>query len=58
MASPTGSCRIVLEIWRDTDADRTGMIPFAFEDGMGFERYTDYALRYAYVFCLPGRRLS
>lgn len=32
------------EIWRDTDRDRTGMLPFAFEDGMGFERYTDYAL--------------
>ncbi|HLS18217.1 MAG TPA: glutamate--cysteine ligase, partial [Paracoccaceae bacterium] len=31
-------------IWRDLDADRTGMLPFVFEDGMGFERYTDYAL--------------
>ncbi len=32
------------EIWRDTDPDRTGMLPFAFEPGMGFERYVDYAL--------------
>ncbi len=32
------------EIWRDTDPDRTGMLPFVFEDGMGFERYVDYAL--------------
>ena len=32
------------EIWRDTDAARTGMLPFAFEPGMGFERYVDYAL--------------
>ena len=32
------------EIWRRTDADRTGMLPFAFESGMGFERYVDYAL--------------
>jgi glutamate--cysteine ligase len=32
------------EIWRHTDADRTGMLPFAFEPGMGFERYADYAL--------------
>lgn len=31
-------------IWLDTDADRTGMLPFAFEDGFGFERYVDYAL--------------
>ncbi len=32
------------EIWRDTDNDRAGMLPFAFEDGFGFERYVDYAL--------------
>ena len=32
------------EIWRDTDADRSGMLPFAFEPGMGYERYADYAL--------------
>src|SRR5258706_816400 len=32
------------EIWRDTDADRSGMLPWAFEDGMGFERWVDYAL--------------
>ena len=32
------------EIRRDTDPDRTGMLPWAFEPGMGFERYVDYAL--------------
>ncbi len=32
------------DIWRHTDAARTGMLPFAFEPGMGFERYVDYAL--------------
>jgi len=31
-------------IWRDLDPARTGTLPFAFEDGMGFERYVDYAL--------------
>ena len=31
-------------IWRDLDAARTGMLPMAFEDGFGFERYTDWAL--------------
>ena len=31
-------------VWQQTDADRSGMLPFAFEDGMGFERYVDYAL--------------
>jgi glutamate--cysteine ligase len=31
-------------IWRDLDPARTGTLPFAFEDGFGFERYVDYAL--------------
>jgi glutamate--cysteine ligase len=31
-------------VWRHLDADRTGMLPFVFEDGFGFERYVDYAL--------------
>ncbi len=31
-------------VWRDLDADRTGMLPFVFEDGFGFEQYADYAL--------------
>ena len=31
-------------IWRDLDADRTGMLPFVFEDGFGFEAWVDYAL--------------
>ncbi|MEP3331700.1 glutamate--cysteine ligase [Sedimentitalea sp.] len=31
-------------VWRDLDADRTGMVPFVFEDGFGFERWVEYAL--------------
>jgi len=31
-------------IWTDVDNARSGMLPFVFEDGMGFERYVDYAL--------------
>lgn len=31
-------------LWTDTDPDRTGMLPFVFEDGMGYEAYVDYAL--------------
>jgi glutamate--cysteine ligase len=31
-------------IWTDTDPDRTGMLPFVFDDGFGFEHYVDYAL--------------
>ena len=31
-------------VWRDLDPDRTGMVPFIFEDGFGFERWAEYAL--------------
>jgi glutamate--cysteine ligase len=31
-------------VWRDLDDDRTGMLPFVFEDGFCFERYAEYAL--------------
>jgi glutamate--cysteine ligase len=31
-------------VWLDTDNERSGMLPFAFEGGMGYERYVDYAL--------------
>ncbi len=31
-------------IWRSLDDARTGMLPFMFEDGAGFQRYVDYAL--------------
>ena len=41
---PNGFLSFRSEVWRDTDNDRAGMLPFAFEDGMGFERYVDYAL--------------
>src|SRR5438105_1901311 len=41
---PNGYLSYRAEIWRDTDRNRTGMLPFAFEDGMGFERWVDYAL--------------
>jgi glutamate--cysteine ligase len=41
---PNGFLSMRSEIWRDTDNARAGMLPFAFEPGMGFERYVDYAL--------------
>ncbi|MEL6240709.1 MAG: glutamate--cysteine ligase [Pseudomonadota bacterium] len=31
-------------VWRDLDVDRTGMLPFVFDDGFGFEAWTEYAL--------------
>ncbi|WP_127144779.1 glutamate--cysteine ligase [Pelagibacterium montanilacus] len=41
---PSGYLSYRSNIWLNTDAERTGMLAFAFEDGMGFERYVDYAL--------------
>jgi glutamate--cysteine ligase len=41
---PNGFLSFRSEVWRDTDNARAGMLPFAFEDGMGYERYVDYAL--------------
>src|SRR3546814_9879775 len=31
-------------IWTDTDPARTGMLPFVFEDGFGYDRYVAYLL--------------
>ena len=42
---PNGLLSARSEIWRDTDTARSGMMAFAFEPGMGFERYVDYALQ-------------
>ncbi len=44
-------------IWLDTDHDRTGMLPFAFEDGFGFERYADYALDVPMYFVMRDERV-
>jgi glutamate--cysteine ligase len=41
---PNGFLSFRSEIWRDTDNQRAGMLPWAFEPGMGFERYVDYAI--------------
>ncbi|MGF6226062.1 glutamate--cysteine ligase [Inquilinus ginsengisoli] len=41
---PNGFQSMRSHIWTDTDPDRTGDLPFVFEDGFGFERYVDYLL--------------
>ncbi len=41
---PNGMLSFRSHIWSDTDPHRTGMLPFVFEDGFGYERYCDYAL--------------
>ena len=41
---PNGFLSYRSQVWTDTDNARSGMLPFVFEDGFGFERYVDYAL--------------
>ncbi|ASK89541.1 glutamate--cysteine ligase [Sphingorhabdus sp. SMR4y] len=41
---PNGYQSFRSHIWSDTDPHRTGMLPFVFEDGFGYERYADYML--------------
>ena len=53
---PNGFLSFRSEIWRDTDPDRSGMLPWAFEPGMGFERYVDYALDVPMYFIKRGER--
>jgi glutamate--cysteine ligase len=42
--APNGFLSYRSHVWTDTDPHRCGILPFVFEDGMGFERYVDYAL--------------
>jgi glutamate--cysteine ligase len=53
---PNGFLSFRSEIWRDTDNQRAGMLPWAFEPGMGFERYVDYALDVPMYFVKRGDR--
>ena len=41
---PNGAMSQRAICWQNTDSDRTGMIPFIFNDNMSFEKYVDYAL--------------
>ena len=53
---PSGFLSERSHIWLDTDRARSGMMPFAFEPGMGFERYVDYALDVPMYFVKRGER--
>jgi glutamate--cysteine ligase len=53
---PNGFLSFRSHIWSDTDAERTGMLPFVFEDGFGYERYLDYALDVPMYFVFRGGR--
>ena len=44
LGKPSGFVSRRLEIWKHTDPDRCGLLPFVFEDGFGYERYVEWAL--------------
>ncbi len=41
---PNGFQSYRAHIWQNLDADRTGMLPFVFEDGFGFEAWVQWVL--------------
>ncbi len=41
---PNGYLSYRSHIWSDTDPHRTGMLPFVFDKGFGYEQYVDYML--------------
>jgi glutamate--cysteine ligase len=41
---PSGYLSYRSHVWTDVDPDRSGILPFVFEKGFGFERYVDYIL--------------
>jgi glutamate--cysteine ligase len=53
---PNGFLSFRSEIWRDTDNQRAGTLPWTFEPGMGFERWVDYALDVPMYFVKRGDR--
>ena len=52
----TGYLSFRSEIWRNTDDARTGMLPFVFEQGFGFEHYADYALDVPMYFVIRDKK--
>jgi glutamate--cysteine ligase len=42
---PSGFLSSRADVWSDTDRARTGMLPFVFDDGFGFETYARFALK-------------
>ncbi len=41
---PNGFNSYRMHVWENMDPHRSGPVPFVYEEGFGFERYTDYAL--------------
>lgn len=41
---PTDYVSLRSHVWTDVDNDRSGILPFVFDDDFGYERYVDYVL--------------
>ncbi len=54
---PNGFLSYRSHVWTDTDPDRTGMLPWVFDSGMGFERYVDWMLDVPMYFVSRGDQL-
>ena len=53
---PSGYLSFRSHIWLNTDSARTGMLPFAFEEGFGFDRYAEHALDVPMYFVIRDHR--
>jgi glutamate--cysteine ligase len=53
---PSGYKSYRSHIWTDVDNNRSGMLPFVFEEGFGFERYVDWLLDVPMYFVYRGGR--
>lgn len=51
---PNGFLSYRSHTWTDTDPDRSGMLPFVFDAGFGFERWADYVLDVPMYFVYRG----
>src|SRR5262249_10515464 len=52
---PNGYKSYRAAVWLDTDEDRCGILPFAFEPGFGFAAYTEWALDVPMFFVVRAR---
>ncbi|MEP7240152.1 MAG: glutamate--cysteine ligase [Devosia sp.] len=53
---PSGYLSFRSHIWLNTDPARTGMLPFVFDDGFGFDRYAEYALDVPMYFVIRNKQ--
>jgi glutamate--cysteine ligase len=58
LGRPSGFISRRAFIWRHTDPDRSGLLPFVFDPGFGYERYAEWALDVPMFFIVRDGRYS